>query len=95
MRRWTTSLILLLVATPVASAADVLVGGRGPHLRVHGHPPLRSEARPVFVVVDDFAFDVGGAPPLAIRVEGDVDVFVLPDGSMRFELRDDADGAGE
>ena len=102
MRSWTfsTSSLALLAAclAPVpALAQDAVVGGRGPRVHFHGHPPVVSRGQPVFVVVDGLAafgdLDVATAPPLEIRVEGDVDVIQLPDGSLRFELggHDDED----
>jgi hypothetical protein len=99
MRSWSFSISTLALASvlfPLASAADAFVSGRGPHIRTHGHPPLPPEGRPVFLVVDDFAaFDVGTAPPLEVRVEGDVDIIQLPDGSLRFVLRGEDEGEAE
>jgi hypothetical protein len=101
MRSWKISVPMLVLAAvvfaiPVVSSADAVVGGRGPHIRVHGHPPLPPLGRPVFVAFDDFGrFDVGGAPPLEIRVVGDVDVIALPDGSLRFVLDGEDEEEGE
>ena len=102
MRSWTFWIACLatsaaLLAPPAASAADATVGGKGPRVHFHHQRPVAAHGRPVFVVVDEFAqfgdLDVAHAPPLSIRVEGDVDVIVLPDGSMRFVLG--REGAGE
>jgi hypothetical protein len=95
MRSWTfwiASLALsgVLLAPPAAGAADAVVGGKGPRVRLPHRPPVAAGGQPVFVVVDEFAafgdLDVAEAPPLSIRVEGDVDVILLPDGSLRFVL---------
>lgn len=105
MRSWTFSisslaLMAACLAPVTALAQDAVVGGRGPRVHFHDRPPVLAGGRPVFVVVDGLAafgdLDVGAAPPLEIRVEGDVDVIQLPDGSLRFELggRDD-EGAEE
>jgi hypothetical protein len=49
--------------------------------------------QPVFLVVDRLAafgdLDVADAPPLSIRIEGDADIIVLPDGSVRITFSDD------
>jgi hypothetical protein len=96
MRSWPLSIssLALMAAclAPVPAAAqDASVGGRGPRVHFHGRPAVSSGGQPVFVVLDEFAefgrlAHLDSAPPLAIRVEGDVDVIVLPDGSLRFVL---------
>ena len=102
MRSRTFSLSGLLLAAAClasvpAAAQEAAVGGRGPRVHFHDRPPVPTRGQPVFVVVDGLAafgdLDVAAAPPLEIRVEGDVDVIQLPDGSLRFELggRDDED----
>jgi hypothetical protein len=102
MRSWTFSISSLALTAaclaPVPGLAqDAVVGGRGPRVWFHDRPPVVTRGQPVFVVVDGLAafgdLDVAAAPPLEIRVEGDVDVIQLPDGSLRFELgdRDDED----
>jgi hypothetical protein len=88
------------VAPVAASAADAVVGGKGPRIRVHDRPPVMASGRPVFVMVDELAqfgdlVDVATAPPLVIRVEGDVDIFQLPDGTLRIVLDGDHEGEGE
>lgn len=89
-------LVTLVLATPGMSAADAIVSGRAPHIRVHRHPMQRMDERPVFVVVDDFdAFHVGASPPLEIRVEGDVAVIALPDGTVLFLPRGEHETEGE
>jgi hypothetical protein len=76
-----------------ARAADVTVRGKGPRIRIHEHPPVHHPGRPVFVTVDGLAafgdLDVDRAPPLVIRVEGDAEITVLPDGSLRIVLGSD------
>ena len=88
-----------LAAGP-ALAQDALVGGHGPRVHFQGRPPVGAGGQPVFVVVDELAgfghlAHMESAPPLEIRVEGDVDVILQPDGSLRFVLGGrDGEGAG-
>ena len=98
MRSCFRNLGLFLAAACVAplpvSAADGVVGGRGPRIWAHHHPPVAAFGRPVFVEVDSLAAfgdlnDVAHAPPLVIRVEGDVDIFQLPDGTLHIVLDGD------
>lgn len=83
--------VALAAALPAPTLAqDAVVGGRGPRVWFHDRPPVVAGGRPVLVTVDALAafgdLDVRRAPPLEIRVEGDVDVIQLPDGSLRFVL---------
>ena len=99
MRSWSSWVSLLVLAAaclgpaPV-SASDAMVGGRGVRVREFDGRMFRSPRRPVFVAVDEFAefgdlVGVAHAPPLVIRVQGDVDIRLLSDGSLRFILRRD------
>jgi hypothetical protein len=84
--------LALAAALPApALAQDVVVGGHGPRVHRHGRPAVATGAQPVFVVVDGLAefgrlAHLDSAPPLEIRVAGDVDVFQQPDGSLHFVL---------
>ena len=96
---WVSLLVLAAVCLGPASvsAADAMVSGKGVRVRdfrdLDGRS-LSNARRPVFVTVDGLAefgdlVDVAHAPPLVIRVQGDVDIQRLPDGSLRFTLRRD------
>jgi hypothetical protein len=91
MRSWASGLAFFVAASApfAASAADVVITGKGTRMRVH-------DPAPVFVLRDDFAgFEEtsAGAPPrLEIHVRGDVVITSLPDGSLRISFeREDVD----
>jgi hypothetical protein len=81
-----------VLAAPAGAAAEAAVGGKGPRIRAHGQRPI-SAPGPVFVRVDELAafgdLDLAEAPPLVIRIEGDVEILQEPDGSLRIFLRDE------
>ncbi len=92
---WSSSLALALgcfLAVPV-SAGEGLIAGRSPRITARDGRQIAAGGRPVYVVVDQLAefgnFDLADAPPLVIHVEGDVEIFQLPDGSVRIVLDGD------
>jgi hypothetical protein len=104
MRSWTFSITSLALAAVCLEPAPALaqaatVGGRGPRVRFHDRPPVMAGGQPVFVTFDEFAafgdLDVKRAPPLEIRIEGDAEITVLPDGSLRIVLGGGDDGEAE
>jgi hypothetical protein len=104
MRSWTFSIASLALAAAClapapALAQDASVGGRGPRVRFHDRRPVMARGHPVFVTVDELAafgdLDVRHAPPLEIRIEGDAEIIVLPDGSLRIVLDGEDDGEAE
>ena len=91
LRSARAAVLAAVLAVPAGpAAAEAAVGGKGPRIHAHGHPPV-SAPGPVFVRVDELAafgdLDVAAAPPLVIRVEGDVEIIREPDGSLRILLR--------
>ena len=92
---WASSLVLMvaLLAPAAVSAADATISGRGPCVHDVDGRRVAAAGRPVFVAVDGLAnfgdLDVAHAPPLLIRVQGDVDIRRRPDGSLDIVLGGD------
>jgi len=82
-----------VVLAPSASAADVSVRGRNPHVRGLDGRLVRTFDRPIFVQVDQFADfghkQVATAPPLSIEVKGDVEIVPLANGGLRIKFIDE------
>ncbi len=91
---WIALVLGCFTAVPV-SAAGGLIAGRSPRITASDGRQIAAGGRPVYVVVDRLAefgnFDLAEAPPLVIHVEGDVEIFQLPDGSVRIVLDGDDD----
>ena len=98
MWRWSfwipAGLAVAVSAAPLAAhAADGVVGGKGPRIRSHDGRLLAVHDRPVFVVVDAFGqfgqLPAREAPPLEIKIEGDVEITPQPDGGLRIHFLDE------
>lgn len=84
---------LAAAALAPSAYAETAVGGKGPHVRAPDGSWKSFSGRPVVIVDDRFADfghkQVATAPPLQIRVVGDVEIEPLEDGGLRIRFLDE------